>query len=94
MKSTEFWAMTSRLASSFLKKLCPLLVIIFLTSVMSYISSILGEEMVMKHMKSSQEELIDVIGLPLSFITLIADLIVLMSSWIVTTAERNEKKKN
>jgi hypothetical protein len=91
IKSAAFLAIESRLARSFLRKLCPRFVMIFLTSVISYISSIFGDEIVIKHIKSSHEELIDVIGLPLSLMTLIADLIVLISSWIVTTRDGTER---
>lgn len=79
MKGTACFAMTSRLSSSLRKKICPRLSIIDLTSSI-VLSSSFGDASVMKQMKSSLAEFIEVMGFPLFFNAFTADLIVLTSS--------------
>lgn len=84
MKGSAWHAMTCRLSSSFLRKIFPLLSIIDFTSLI-LLSSSFGETSVMKQIKSSLAEQIDVIGFPLFFNIVTADFMVLTSSWIVVT---------
>lgn len=77
-------AMTCRLSSSFRKNIWPRVNMIVLTSSI-VLSSSFGDARVMKQMNRSLAEQTDVIGFPLFFSSVTADLIVFTNSWIVVT---------